>query len=150
MGALATSSAILTWRLYKVKRAGKKWWSRQKRVVTFMSTQLVIQLVNATLYLAPNAYYLTHYDSCPWHLLPINVFGFIRWTCWAAVSPCFECAVCAVVLEPTWPHAKHSEPAHRLGWLVALACMPSASIVCALARCGVGMPAGANVSRPWR
>ena len=90
VGALAVASVMLTWRLYKVKRAGKKWWSRQKRVVGFNSMQLVIQLVNATFYLAPNADYLAKYEECPWHLLPVNVFGFIRWTCWAAVSSCSE------------------------------------------------------------
>ena len=88
VGALAVASAMLSWRMYNVKRSGKMWWSRQKRVVGFMCTQLVLQMVNVTFYLAPNAYYLVNYEACPWQLLPVHVFGFIRWTCWAAVSPC--------------------------------------------------------------
>jgi hypothetical protein len=82
---LGASLAYLA-RILSSVRAGKVWWPRQKRAVGFVGMQLGLQLVNAAFYLAPNSYYLHKYDECPWFLLPIHVFGFIRWTCWAAVS----------------------------------------------------------------
>ncbi|GAB4816054.1 hypothetical protein N2152v2_003100 [Parachlorella kessleri] len=85
VAALSAAAAALAWRVTHVNRAGKRWWPRQKRVVAFMATQLLVQLVNATFFLAPNAYYLANQDSRPWFLLPVNVFGSIRWTCWAAL-----------------------------------------------------------------
>ncbi|GAB4816055.1 hypothetical protein N2152v2_003101 [Parachlorella kessleri] len=85
LAALFAAGAALAWRVAQVNRAGKTWWRRQRRVVSFMATQLLVQLVNATFFLAPNAYYLANRDSCPWFLLPVNVFGSIRWTCWAAL-----------------------------------------------------------------
>ncbi|GAB4816056.1 hypothetical protein N2152v2_003102 [Parachlorella kessleri] len=85
LAALLGAATALCWRITHVNWAGKAWWSRQRRVVILLSAQLWLQLVNATFYLAPNAYYLANRSECPYFLLPMNVFGFIRWTCWAAL-----------------------------------------------------------------
>ena len=87
MTALLIAALILLWRTTHVCRDGLLWWPRQARIFAFASLQLVLQLVNATFYLAPNAYYLAK-QECAWFLLPISVFGFVRWSCWAAVSCC--------------------------------------------------------------
>ncbi|GAB4816053.1 hypothetical protein N2152v2_003099 [Parachlorella kessleri] len=81
---------------------------------------LVLQLVNAAFYLAPNAYYLAKRE-CSWFLLPINVFGFMRWSCWAAlfflmVAQAHSLLPAHIILEHTiikpfiWAFAKRWPP----------------------------------------
>lgn len=52
-------------------------------MVAFVGAKLAVQLVNAVFYLLPNATELA--SPCSWFLLPINVYGVIRWSCWSLV-----------------------------------------------------------------
>ncbi len=53
---------------------------RRARLSALYYALLVVQLLNATFYLLPNAYSLG--GSCPWYSTVVDVSGFIRWTMW--------------------------------------------------------------------
>ena len=62
---------------------------RRARLCALYFALLVVQLVNAIFYLAPNAYVLR--GSCRWYSGLVDVSGFVRWNMW--ISACARCAL---------------------------------------------------------
>jgi hypothetical protein len=82
--ALLVAGLTFAARIGHAIKAEKKWRPYQKRAVSFVAIQLVLQLVNTVFYVAPNIYVLI--KEFTWYFLSIEVRQHGAWT-WQKAVP---------------------------------------------------------------
>lgn len=67
-------------RLIKARRSGRRWDRRRLRTVELSVVELILQMINSILFLAPNVIELA--TPCSWFDASVQWLAFGRWTCW--------------------------------------------------------------------